>query len=289
MAMLEPIVSLQQLAEAYEFFFVDQFGVLLDGAIPYAGAIAALGYLKSRGKTVIILSNSGRAGDYNGRRLAKLGIGPDLYNHLVTSGDVAFELVRSGGLGMPLAAATCLTISSGDDTNLADRLQLESVPASEGADLIVISGSEADKISLVAYREILRSAAARGVPAICTNPDVEMLTDGGTAPGAGAIARVYEELGGTVRWIGKPFNDIYAHAFRLCGAPAKDKVVAIGDSIEHDIAGATQFGIAAALVRTGIHSGLPDPELAEMLETGGPFRPMILPAFTLDEAPDANK
>lgn len=283
MAKLGPSISLQDLADRYGVFFVDQFGVLLDGAQPYPGAVAALAFLKSRGKTVIILSNSGRASDYNGRRLEKLGIGRDLYDHLVTSGDVAFSLVRTGWSGLPSSVGTpCFTISSGGDTNLADRLQFRNLPTADTAELLVISGSEADRIDLQSYREMLRPAAERGVPAICTNPDMEMLTGKGTAPGAGAIARVYEELGGKVGWIGKPHIAIYDHAFRLCGGPAKETLVAIGDSIEHDIAGATNFGIDAVLVRTGIHSRLSDAALAGLLEESGAFQPMVMSAFTLN-------
>ena len=142
--MAEPLhlTTLEALADQFDVFLVDQFGVLLDGAKPYPGASSALRYLKHRGKPVIILSNSGRAGRYNAERLAKLGIAAELYNTLLTSGDVAFELVHNGTAGIPSQPGTrCLTISSGGDTNLAQRLHFKSVLTGDDADIVVISGT----------------------------------------------------------------------------------------------------------------------------------------------------
>jgi ribonucleotide monophosphatase NagD (HAD superfamily) len=79
-------------------------------------------------------------------------------------------------------------------------------------------------------------------------------------PGAGAIARLYEELGGTVRWFGKPHGDIYRHALALCGNPPAPGVVCIGDSVEHDVVGARGAGLDSVLVETGILTGLSERE-----------------------------
>lgn len=278
--MPEP-TSIEVLAERFAVFLVDQFGVLLDGKMPYPGAAGALRYLKDQGSTVIILSNSGRAGQYNADRLAKLGIAPELYDRMVTSGDVAFELVANGAVGFPSAPGTrCLTISSGNDTNLSQRLDFVEVTSATEAEVVVISGSRGTELSV--YAELLRPAAARQVPAICTNPDIHMLTGSGIAPGAGAIARLYEELGGVVRWFGKPYADIYQHAMRIADNPPKSSIIAIGDSIDHDILGAAGAGIDSALVRTGIHSGLTDDQLSETLKETGISPGYILPAFRLD-------
>jgi ribonucleotide monophosphatase NagD (HAD superfamily) len=88
------------------------------------------------------------------------------------------------------------------------------------------------------------------------------LLDGGTVhPGAGAIADLYQKLGGSVTWIGKPYPDIYLAAARLVGAPSPNDVLCVGDSIEHDVVGARRFGAFAALLRTGVLSSLSDGEL----------------------------
>jgi HAD superfamily hydrolase (TIGR01459 family) len=245
-------VTLEDLASRYDSFFIDQFGVLIDGTKPYPGAPEALAWLKSQGKTVVILSNSGRSGEFNSSRLVERGFDASSFDHFITSGDAAYHLVADGQLGLGSGPLNCLTISSGGDRNLSDRLDYRSTEDAAIADVLVISGSQADTIGLGAYRERLRPAAKRGVVCICTNPDIQMLTGTGLAPAAGAIAALYEEMGGIVHRVGKPFRPIYDYAQSQTPPVALDRIVAIGDSIDHDIAGANGFGIACALVRTGI-------------------------------------
>ncbi|WEX08369.1 TIGR01459 family HAD-type hydrolase [Chelativorans sp. AA-79] len=262
--------ELQALIAAHDVFFVDQFGTLHDGSSPYPGAVEALLAMRQAGKTVVILSNSGKSGTDNAARFVGLGFPAGSFDHFVTSGDVAVDLLRSGAAGLAVSPATrCFTISSGNDANLAERLGLAVVERAGDADLVVISGSQADRIGLDGYAALLRPAAEVGVQAICTNPDIRMLTPNGLAPAAGSIAKLYETLGGRVLWVGKPHAPIYEYAHRLCGAPAKERIVAIGDSLEHDIAGAAAFGIHAVLVRLGVSAEATEEALrAEAAEAG---------------------
>ncbi len=266
---LAPFISLPDLAARYDAFFVDQFGVLRDDDGAYPGAPEALRLLKSLGKTVVILSNSGRTGDYNAERLVRLGFERSDFDRFLTSGDVAYAI-----LAQETAASDrrkrCLTISSGGDRNLADRLGFESVEDAGQADLVIISGSEAETVPLDAYRERLMPAARRSAPCYCTNPDRHKLTKGGaTAPGAGAIALAYAEMGGLVRWFGKPHPAIYRHAQSLLPGVAAGRVVCLGDSVEHDIAGAASEGLASCLVRTGIAAQLSDAEIMAAIDRYG--------------------
>lgn len=246
-----PPITLLELMERYDVFFVDQFGVLRDDTGAYDGAAAALGQLKAAGKTVVILSNSGRSGEYNAERFVRLGFDRGSFDDFVTSGDVAYDVLSRPG--SPVSHGDrCFTISSGDDTNLATRLGLSIVASAANADVVVISGSEAETVSMDRYRQLLQPAAERRLPCFCTNPDVHKLANGTIAPGAGSIARLYEELGGTVKWLGKPYRDIYDYALLRAGLPPRERVVCIGDSIEHDIRGAIDSGLDSVLVETGI-------------------------------------
>lgn len=246
-------MKLANLIEAFDAFFLDQYGTLHDGRMAYPGAADALRRIRSAGKQVVILSNSGKSAADNAVRFVRLGFPETSFDHFVTSGEVAVDLLQTDRLGLPLSARTrCFTISSDADTNLADRLGLTVVGTADEADLIVISGSRAHKVGMEIYAIMLRRAAKSGVPAICTNPDTQMLTSSGLAPAAGSIARLYESLGGQVSWVGKPHPAMYDYAHRLCGSPPKEKIVAIGDSLEHDIAGAHRFGIASVLLRMGV-------------------------------------
>lgn len=274
---LAPQTTLAALAARYDAFFVDQFGVLRDDERAYPGANAALLHLKTLGKTVVILSNSGRSGDYNAQRLVKLGFDRAGFDRFLTSGDVAYDiLAREAVAGT--GATRCLTISSGGDRNLADRLGFESVEGAADADIVIISGSEAETTPISSYRDRLKPAAERGVPCYCTNPDRHKLSrDGTTAPGAGSIALAYQDMGGPVRWFGKPYPAIYQHAQSLLVGVAAERIVCIGDSIEHDIAGAAGSGLASCLVRTGILGGMPESALRA---TADEYR--AYPTFLLD-------
>jgi HAD superfamily hydrolase (TIGR01459 family) len=272
-------IKLPQLVRAYEVFFVDQFGVLRDDAGPYEGAIAALSAVASAGRKIVILSNSGRSGEYNSERLIKLGFARESFDFFVTSGDVAFDI-----LSRPENAirkeARCLTISSGGDTDLADRLGLVSTRKASEADIVIISGSEAERVPMDDYREMLRPAAENGISCYCTNPDIHKLSNGSLAPGAGSIAKLYEEMGGRVTWLGKPYPEIYEHALKVAGISDHRRVVCIGDSVEHDILGAKSAGLDSVLVRTGILSDADEEQLEALYESSAAYPAYMLPRFT---------
>lgn len=273
-------ITLAQLTQAYDVFFVDQFGVLRDDSGPYEGAIAALSHLASAGRKVVILSNSGRSGAYNAERLVKLGFDPGSFDFFVTSGDVALDILTRPGNSIR-KGAQCLTISSGGDSNLADRLGLVSTEKASEAEVVIISGSEAERIALDEYRELLRPAAERGVHCYCTNPDIHKLNNGSTAPGAGSIAKLYEKMGGPVTWLGKPYSEIYEHALRLADVTDRRRVVCIGDSIEHDIVGAKSAGLDSVLVRTGILAEFNDVQLDDTFASTRAYPTHILRQFAL--------
>jgi HAD superfamily hydrolase (TIGR01459 family) len=251
------------IASSYKAVFFDQYGVLHDGRNPYSGAKDALAALKARGVKIVVLSNSGRTGAANAERMTTLGFGPELYDFLVTSGDVARTLMKRGRFPALLTpGARCFVVSTGEDDEFGSGLDVAPTARSDEADLVVIAGSQADKVSLDDYRASLAPAAQRGTPCICVNPDKLMLTASGNAPGAGRIAEIYEELGGAVTWVGKPFPEIYRAAAELSQVQNPRDILCVGDSVEHDIAGANRFGAFAALVRTGILADLTDKDLA---------------------------
>lgn len=273
--------GIRDLVDGHEVFFVDQFGVLHDGHEPYPGAVDALARLKAAGRRVVILSNSGRTGGYNAARLEELGFPAGLYDRVVTSGDVAFAWLAAPGAPVaPGPATRCLTISGVGDRNLASALAFSEAETGADADFVVIAGSRGDVVPLSTYRDLLEPAARRGVPALCTNPDMVMLTRGGTSFAAGRIAALYAELGGPVSYVGKPYPDMYAFAARAAAVEDPATVVCVGDSIEHDIVGAKRFGAAAVLVRTGVLAGLDDAGVAAEARRHGVAPDLVLPRFS---------
>ncbi len=273
------IAGLGEIADRYDAFLIDQFGVLRDGRGPYPGAAETLVKLKDAGKRIIILSNSGKRSAENDRRLVDLGFVAGSWDWFLTSGEVAWQILRREGEGATGGRRKCLLISRDGDLSPLTGLDLERTANGADADFVLLAASEGDVHPLSHYEALLAPAARRGVPCLCTNPDKVMLTKEGTAFGAGRIAELYEELGGGVRWIGKPFADIYAAALEFLGHPDPTRVCAIGDSIEHDIAGAASAGLHSILVTTGILERASDTERRKLFAEHGANPDFILPKF----------
>lgn len=244
------MTSLRDIAPAYSVCLVDQFGVLHDGVRPYAGAVDGLASLRADGRKVVILSNSGKRSAPNEARIEALGFARTSWDLFLSSGEVAWRQLAA----MPPSSRpkACLLLARDGDASPIEGLGIDVTEEAGRADLVLIAGSEAPHRTLEDYAALLGEAARRGVPALCVNPDMTMLVPGGTAFGAGRIARLYETLGGSVTWIGKPFGAIYEAAFAMVGRAG---AIGIGDSVEHDVVGAKHAGAAAALVLAGIHHG----------------------------------
>lgn len=207
--------------------------------------------------------------------MAQLGFARSLYSEFVTSGDVAFDTVKS-----QLAdKRRCLLIARDNDTSAIDGLQLELTVDGTDADLVIISASEGDIYGEQHYVDTLSAAAKRQLPCLCTNPDKLMLTPRGICFGAGRIAELYEQSGGTVQWIGKPYQHVYTYASRHLTGINASRVLCIGDSLEHDIAGGANAGHKTLFIRGGIHQDMNDSELSNALNQHQVSPDFQLPLF----------
>ncbi len=269
---------LEILANAHDAFLVDQFGVLLDGSAAYPGAAAALAFLAATGKPVILLSNSGKRSDPNAARLERLGFRRESYRLVLSSGEAAWRHLSHRAF----PPGTKVWLHARDsDTTAVDGLGLTTTDDPSQAALLVLAGSQADRLTLDDYSTLLRPVAGK-VPMLCSNPDIQMLTPQGLRPGAGRIAQLFVELGGTVDLIGKPYPLIYHEARRLLPGIAPDRILCIGDSPAHDIAGGHRVGFTTCLVRTGLHAATPDADLAALcLAEAGALPDHILPRFAI--------
>ena len=156
-------------------------------------------------------------------------------------------------------------------------VRLVSTPAE--ADLLLNTGPDdsRDPTRIEPYLSDLRASLAAGLPMLCANPDLEVLRGTTRVVCAGALAAWYEENGGSVRWIGKPYPEIYRLALQRMDRRAGD-LLAIGDSLRTDMAGAAAAGIAACWALGGIHThGSDDSAEREAAESG------LAPAFTMPE------
>ncbi len=233
------IDGLAEIASRFGGMLIDQFGVIHDGQRLYPGTLRVLSELKALGIPVAVMTNSGKRAEANRRRLVRMGVPRDHFADAVSSGEVAFASLR--------VKRAFLIGKDGEDYGF-DGVSFVDDP--KDAEVILILGSNAPKTSLEQYRRLLSGLA---LPAVCCNPDRLMLTPEGLMPAPGAIAALYEELGGKVTWIGKPYPSIYAEAARLIGNPKP--ILCIGDSAEHDVAGGRNAGFETLLVLQGVSAG----------------------------------
>ena len=244
--------TLEDLADQFDAFFIDQFGVLMDASGPYPFAIDAIKRLSEYNKPIVLLSNSGKGAIENCERLERLGFDLNLFAAVITSGEVAYWTIKNKIEDGNFIKPKIYLISRDSDTSPVNGLSCKIAKNTNEADYLIIAGSESDTKSLSYYTSLLEPMANKGVPAFCTNPDLVMLTPNGTSFGAGSIAKEYEEMGGSVTWFGKPHPLIYKFALNKIPNIEPQKVLCIGDSVEHDIRGSFNANCSSALVKTGI-------------------------------------
>jgi HAD superfamily hydrolase (TIGR01459 family) len=259
--------GLSELAPRYDGFILDQWGVLHNGSRPYPGAIEAVQALRAAGKRVALLTNSGRRTAHNQRQLVRMGFDLALFDGVVTSGEAAWLALKHGddprlqGLGKRAFA-----ITRGNDQEVTADLGLELVPDPDRADFIYLTGVDSPPLTLADFEPIIQAGLARRLPMICANPDLVAVTGRGLSTAPGSVAKRYAELGGTVWYYGKPNPPIYRAVLRVLEPLPKERICAVGDSLEHDIVGANGAGIDACFIVEGIHGHeLPGPDEDERL------------------------
>ena len=248
------IDGVSAVAGRYQGFLLDQWGVLHDGTSPYPGARDCLARLRDLGKSVIILSNSGRSGAANEDTLTGMGFTRDLYDRVVSAGDDARDAIisRDEPFYRDLGRR-CLLLAREGDRDLAAGLGLDLVDRPERADFLLLMSMDPPQQSLDGWCALLEASVAARLPMICGNPDLQRTRGDGTLQEApGAIARAYAEMGGEVRYHGKPEPRIYRSCLHQLGLAPAD-ILCIGDSLAHDVAGADGVGLSSAFIAGGIH------------------------------------
>lgn len=249
------IQGLAACVDAYEGFVIDQWGVLHDGHEPYPGAPEALARLHALGKRIVLLSNSGRRADHSRRHLATLGFDLSMFDAVVTSGEAAWlHMHQRARAPFDSLGNRCLLLTRDGDRAVVQGLGITVVENVQDADFLFLSGVDSPRLGLDDYGPVLEAAAARGLPAICSNPDRRAPAPGQLVIAPGVLAERYEALGGTVDYVGKPYRPIYDACLEALPGLRPDQIVGIGDSLEHDIKGATDAGFATAFIAGGLHA-----------------------------------
>jgi HAD superfamily hydrolase (TIGR01459 family) len=254
MSALPPIVPhFSALADDYDVLLSDVWGVVHNGVRSFPEPCDALMRARARGMTVVLITNAPRPSDVVARQLDALRVPREAYDAIVSSGDVTLGVIskRPGQSVFHLGPERDKSIFTGLNLSLAPL---------EKADYVVCSGLFDDENEKPEdYRARLRMMLARKMFMLCGNPDVVVERGDRLVYCAGAIADLYAEMGGEVLYAGKPYRPIYEMALaKAVAAAGRDvptsRVLAIGDSVRTDLAGAHAFGIDCLFITSGIHA-----------------------------------
>jgi HAD superfamily hydrolase (TIGR01459 family) len=248
------VERLRDVTDRVDVLLSDIWGVVHNGLEAFPEACEALHSHRSRGGTVILITNAPRPADSVQRQLRKLGVTDETYDAIVTSGDLTRHYVA----GHP--GRKVFWLGPERDSSIYRGLDAVLSPLEE-ADYLICTGLLDDETETAEdYRPMMLKARERNLPFICANPDIVVERGDRLIYCAGAIAELYRELGGEVIFYGKPHRPIYERAMELAAeqrqgrAVSRERVLAIGDSVRTDLVGAHGFGIDCLFVTRGIHS-----------------------------------
>jgi HAD superfamily hydrolase (TIGR01459 family) len=240
-----------EIAGDYDVVLSDVWGVVHDGVSAFPEACEALMQFRARGGQVVLITNAPRPREAVIAQIDGFGVSRSAYDDIVSSGDVTRAVIGSR------PGQTVCHIGPPRDKPIFAGLDVTFAPL-ESADYVVCSGLEHDETETAEdYRPRLERMLARKLFMVCANPDVVVERGPRLVYCAGAIADLYKAMGGEVLYAGKPYRPIYDLALgRVTGrSPAPDRVLAIGDSLRTDFAGADALGIDFLFVTAGIHAG----------------------------------
>ncbi|MGJ8544323.1 MAG: TIGR01459 family HAD-type hydrolase [Sulfitobacter sp.] len=251
------ISTLADISAQYDALFVDLWGCVHDGVKALPDAVAALQTYRKSGGKVILVTNSPRPRAGVEKQLVQFGVPEDAWDDIATSGDSARSAMYRGVVGSKV-----WHLGPPSDARFFEPLKLLDAPM----EVTRVELSEAEGIvctgpfDTLADPEILRpqlqQALDAGMKLLCANPDI--VVDRGELREwcAGAVARLYTQMGGESLYFGKPHAPIYDLARRRLAALGTDipdsAIMAIGDGIATDVAGALDEGLDVLFITGGL-------------------------------------
>ena len=277
------------LSERYGGFVLDLWGVIHDGVNAFPHAVDTLTRLRAAGKRTLLLSNVPRPNAAVQSMMRRMGIDDSLYTGILTSGEAVRRALRTPpDLWWTELGTRVFHLGPDRDRPVLEGLRLAIADTPAQADFVLNTGPDDHRnpSDIAEFEPVLAECVRHRLKMICANPDLEVIRGGVRVLCAGALAVRYQALGGDVRSLGKPDPAIYQPVLELLGLPPGD-VLAVGDSLRTDIAGAVGVDLAACWVLEGIHAAelrLPDGRFdtvkAEAAARGAGIMPMAtIPRF----------
>ena len=248
--------GISDISDSYTGFIIDTWGVLHDGEAAFDSAIECLKELRERKKFVLLLSNTEQRADESAAYLKSLGIGPNLYDKIMTSGEMAYQGIKEQKTpGFENLGDKCFLIGGDRTRAFLTSIGITVVDKPTEANFLVIAGW--DKLDPVAgnYDADLRECVRKRMKAICINPDSRALMGTGYSTGTGQIAARFQEFGGVVHFVGKPYKPIFHQCIKILHENGiyPGQTVMVGDTMTHDILGAALMNMDTCLIKNGTH------------------------------------
>lgn len=240
------IQSLRHIAKSYELIVFDQWGVLHNGSEVFGSALFIMRQIRAMGIRTAMLSNSGKRAQYNIDRMANLGFDISLFDIAMTSGEAFWNDVFAKKV--PERVFYPIEQNEGDAQSWAGNIDVNLTSEINKADAILLMGLPKNP-HLDNWEVFIGWALNRGLKIYCTNPDVVSPRATGLVQSPGALAHLYAEMGGQVEFYGKPYSNVFqALASKFCAK----KILMVGDSLEHDVAGSNRVGWDSLFIQSGI-------------------------------------
>ncbi len=251
------VSSLAEISQRYDVLLCDLWGCVHNGHQPFAPAVAALQQYRAGGGTVVLLTNAPRSRHEVEKQLDRIGVPRDAWDVITTSGDSARAAMFTGAAGDKvwfIGYERDLTVFEPlhiiDNPTPVQRVDLDQATG------IVCCGPEDPYADPALYRPQFLYAKQKGLPLLCFNPDIVVDYGERRQWCAGALAQLYTEMGGQSLYFGKPHPPIYDLARRRLAQLGKDapneRILAVGDGMQTDIAGAMGEDIDALFVTGGL-------------------------------------
>jgi HAD superfamily hydrolase (TIGR01459 family) len=261
------ISSFSEISTQYRAVFCDLWGCVHDGVKPFPAAVAALQAFRAQGGIVVLVSNAPRPKPSVLVQLDRIGVARDAYDEVITSGDATQYAFLSGAVGqkvfhigpMPKDQAFFDEFSDPALADMAAANPVALVPLAEAEGMICTGPDSEFDETPEDYRAAFLLAKTKGLKMLCANPDIVVDYGDKRIYCAGALAELYESMGGEVLYFGKPHPPVYDLARRRLAALASDIVdegiLCIGDGINTDIQGAMAEGLDSLFLTEGLNAG----------------------------------
>ena len=235
--------GLKSIADQYDLFFIDLWGVIHNGIELYQESVDVLEKLSQRKKEFVLLTNAPRPNYDVVEFLKRMGLEQKFYSKTYTSGEAALNYLMSNFIDK-----TFFHIGPPRDFGLFSNFEKNKIQKINDAEYLLCTGLLDEHDKELSYYKVLLKKEVKKIM-ICTNPD--LIVDRGKEREfcAGSVAKIFEKLGGKVEYFGKPYPKVYNQAAKI----KNKKVFCIGDNLNTDIKGANNQNFDSLLIRNGIH------------------------------------